>query len=147
MAGTVTFHRVLKASPEKVYRAFGEADALAKWIPPDGFVCSVEQMDFVVGGRFRMAFRNFTTGESHSFGGEYRELVVGERLRYSDVFDDPNLAGEMVTTVEISPCIAGSEIRITQEGIPDVIPTAMCYLGWQDSLRNLAMLVEPDIGT
>lgn len=147
MAGTVTFHRVLKASPEKVYRAFGEADALAKWIPPDGFVCSVEQMDFFVGGRFKMAFRNFTTGESHSFGGEYRELVEGERLRYSDVFDDPNLPGEMVTTVEISPCIVGCEIRITQAGIPDVIPTAMCYLGWQDSLRNLAMLVEPDIRT
>jgi uncharacterized protein YndB with AHSA1/START domain len=145
MPGTVRLHRVLTAKPEKVYRAFVEADAMAKWLPPNGFTCTVHQMDAKVGGGFKMSFRNFTTGHSHSFGGKYLELKPGERLRYTDTFDDPNLPGELQVTVTLKAVSCGTEIDIVQEGIPDAIPTEMCYLGWQDSLRNLAMLVEPEI--
>ena len=145
MPSTVRLHRVLTAKPEKVYRAFIEADALAKWLPPNGFVCTVHHLDAKVGGTFRMSFRNFTTGKSHSFGGEYKELVPGERLRYTDRFDDPNLPGEIVVTVTLKAVSCGTELTVVQEGIPDVIPAEMCYLGWQDSLRNLASLVEPNI--
>lgn len=145
MPGTVKLHRVLTASPDKVYRAFVEADAMAKWLPPNGFTCTVHEMDAKVGGGFRMSFRNFTTGNSHSFGGKYHELKPGERLRYTDKFDDPNLPGEMTVTINLKAVMCGTEIDITQDGIPDMIPTEMCYLGWQESLRNLAKLVEPDI--
>ena len=145
MPGTVRLHRVLTAKPEKVYRAFVEADAMAKWLPPNGFTCTVQQMDAKVGGGFKMSFRNFTTGHSHSFGGKYLELKPGERLRYTDTFDDPNLPGEMQVTVTLKAVSCGTDIDIVQEGIPDMIPTEMCYLGWQESLRNLAKLVEPDI--
>ena len=145
MPGTVRLHRVLTAKPEKVYRAFVEADAMAKWLPPGGFTCTVHQMDAKVGGGFKMSFRNFTTGHSHSFGGKYLELKPGERLRYTDTFDDPNLPGEMQVTVTLKAVSCGTDIDIVQEGIPDMIPTEMCYLGWQESLRNLAKLVEPDI--
>jgi uncharacterized protein YndB with AHSA1/START domain len=145
MPGTVKLHRVFTASPEKVYRAFVEADAMAKWLPPNGFTCTVHEMDAKAGGGFRMSFRNFTTGNSHSFGGKYLELKPGERLRYTDRFDDPNLPGEMTVTVNLKAVLCGTEIDIQQEGIPDVIPAEMCYLGWQESLRNLARLVEPDI--
>lgn len=145
MPGTVRLHRVLTAKPEKVYRAFIEADALAKWLPPNGFTCTVHQMDAKVGGGFKMSFRNFTTGHSHSFGGQYLELKPGERLRYTDKFDDPNLPGEMQVTVTLKAVSCGTELDIVQEGIPDMIPTEMCYLGWQESLRNLAKLVEPEI--
>jgi len=138
-------HRVLATKPDKVYRAFIEADALAKWLPPNGFTCTVHHLDAKIGGSFRMSFRNFTTGKSHSFGGQYLELVPGERLRYTDKFDDPNLAGEIQVTVTLKEVSCGTEINIVQEGIPDVIPVEMCYLGWQDSLRNLASLVEPEI--
>jgi uncharacterized protein YndB with AHSA1/START domain len=145
MPNTVRLHRVLATKPDKVYRAFIEADAMAKWLPPNGFACTVHHFDAKVGGDFKMSFRNFTTGMSHSFGGEYLELVPGERLRYTDKFDDPNLPGEMHVTVTLKPVSCGAEINIVQEGIPDVIPAEMCYLGWQDSLRNLASLVEPEI--
>ncbi|MBS7544697.1 SRPBCC family protein [Ancylobacter oerskovii] len=145
MPGTVRLHRVLATAPQKVYRAFIEADALAKWLPPNGFVCTVHHLEPRVGGTFRMSFRNFTTGNSHSFGGEYLELVEGERLRYTDTFDDPGLPGEIQVTVELKKVSVGTEISIVQEGIPDVIPVEACYLGWQDSLRNLARLVEPEI--
>ena len=145
MPGTVRLHRVLTTSPEKVYRAFVEADALAKWLPPNGFTCTVHQFEAKVGGTFKMSFRNFTTGGSHSFGGEYLELVPGERLRYTDRFDDPNLPGEIQVTVILKKVLVGTEIDITQAGIPDVIPVEACYLGWQESLRNLAKLVEPEI--
>ena len=145
MPGTVRLHRVLTTSPEKVYRAFVEADALAKWLPPNGFTCTVDHLEAKVGGTFKMSFRNFTTGGSHSFGGEYLELVPGERLRYTDRFDDPNLAGEIQVTVILKKVSVGTEIDITQAGIPDVIPVEACYLGWQESLRNLAKLVEPEI--
>ena len=145
MPSTVRLHRVLAAKPAKVYRAFIEADAMAKWLPPDGFACTVHRLDAKVGGTHRMSFRNFTTGMSHSFGGEYLELVPGERLRYTDKFDDANLPGEMQVTVALKPVSVGTEVNITQEGIPDVIPAEACYLGWQDSLRNLASLVEPEI--
>jgi uncharacterized protein YndB with AHSA1/START domain len=145
MPGTVRLHRVLTAKPEKVYRAFVEADALAKWLPPNGFTCSVHHLDAKLGGTFRMSFRNFTTGQSHSFGGEYLELLPGERVRYTDKFDDPNLPGEMRVTVTFRPVSVGTEANIVQEGIPDAIPVEACYLGWQDSLRNLASLVEPEI--
>ncbi|MBM3543481.1 MAG: SRPBCC family protein [Alphaproteobacteria bacterium] len=145
MPNTVRLHRVLGTKPDKVYRAFIEADALAKWIPPNGFTCTVHHLDAKVGGTFRMSFRNFTTGDSHSFGGDYKELVPGERLRYTDKFDDPNLPGEMQVTVTLKPVSVGTEITIVQEGIPDAIPPEMCYLGWQESLRNLARLVEPEI--
>ena len=145
MPSTVRLHRVLTTSPEKVYRAFTEADALAKWLPPNGFTCSVHSFDAKVGGTFKMSFRNFTTGGSHSFGGEYLELVPGESLRYTDRFDDPNLPGEIVVTVTLKKVSVGTELDITQAGIPDAIPAEACYLGWQESLRNLAKLVEPEI--
>jgi len=145
MPNTVRLHRVLATSPDKVYRAFLEADALAKWLPPNGFTCTVQYLEPKVGGRFRMSFRNFTTGNGHAFGGEYLELVPGERLRYTDRFDDPNLPGEIQVTVTLKPVSVGTELDIEQSGVPDVIPVEACYLGWQDSLRNLAKLVEPDI--
>jgi uncharacterized protein YndB with AHSA1/START domain len=145
MPNTVRLHRVVATSPEKIYRAFLEADALAKWLPPNGFVCTVHHFEATVGGKFRMSFRNFTTGKSHAFGGEYIELVPGELLRYTDKFDDPNLPGEMEVTVKLRKVSVGTELDITQAGIPDVIPLEACYLGWQESLRNLAKLVEPDI--
>jgi uncharacterized protein YndB with AHSA1/START domain len=145
MPSTITLHRVFTTQPEKLYRAFIEADALAKWLPPNGFTCTVHSLDPVVGGTFRMSFRNFTTGGTHSFGGEYLELVPGERIRYTDVFDDPNLPGEMDVTVTLKAVLVGTEINITQAGIPDMIPPEACYLGWQESLRNLAKLVEPEI--
>jgi uncharacterized protein YndB with AHSA1/START domain len=145
MPGTVRLHRVLATKPEKVYRAFIEADALAKWLPPNGFTCTVHQLDAKVGGTFRMSFRNFTTGHSHSFGGQYTELVPHERVRYTDKFDDPNLPGEIQVTVTLKKVSLGTDLNIVQEGLPDVIPLEACYLGWQDSLRNLARLVEPDI--
>ena len=145
MPGTVRLHRVLTAPPEKIYRAFLEPDALAKWLPPNGFVCTVHQLDARVGGAHRASFRNFTTGHSHAFGGTYLELEPARRLRYTDRFDDPNLPGEMQVTVNLRAVSVGTEIEIVQEGIPDMIPTEACYLGWQESLRNLAKLVEPDI--
>ena len=145
MPNTVRLHRVLATKPDKVYRAFIEADALAKWLPPDGFACTVHRLDAKVGGTHRMSFRNFTTGMSHSFGGEYLDLVPGERLRYTDKFDDANLPGEMQVTVTLKPVSVGTELTVVQEGIPDAIPVEACYLGWQDSLRNLASLVEPEI--
>jgi uncharacterized protein YndB with AHSA1/START domain len=145
MPGTVRLHRVLTTTPEKLYRAFIEADALAKWLPPNGFLCTVHSLDAKVGGTFRMSFRNFTTGQSHSFGGKYLELVPGERLRYTDTFDDPNLPGEMNVTVTLKKVSCGTELGIEQAGIPDLIPVEACYLGWQDSLRNLAQVVEPEI--
>ncbi len=145
MPSTIRLHRILATSPDKVYRAFIEADALAKWLPPNGFTCTVHHLDATVGGRFRMSFRNFTTGDAHAFGGAYLELVPGERLRYTDQFEDPNLPGELVVTVTLKPVSMGTEVEITQEGVPDVIPPEACYLGWQESLRNLARLVEPDI--
>jgi uncharacterized protein YndB with AHSA1/START domain len=145
MPNTVRLHRVLAARPEKILRAFLEADALAKWIPPDGFTCSVHQMEPRVGGRFKMSFRNFTTGHSHSFGGEYLEIAHDERLRYTNEFDDPNLPGEIQVTITVKPVLVGSELTILQEGLPDVIPVEACYLGWQQSLANLARLVEPEI--
>jgi uncharacterized protein YndB with AHSA1/START domain len=145
MPNTVRLHRVLATGPDKVYRAFLEADAMAKWLPPNGFTCTVDHLEAKVGGTFRMSFRNFTTGHSHSFGGEYLELVPGERLRYTDKFDDPNLPGEIRVTVTLKKVSVGTEVNIVQEGLPDVIPVEACYLGWQQSLRNLASLVEPDI--
>jgi uncharacterized protein YndB with AHSA1/START domain len=145
MPNTVRLHRVLATRPEKVYRAFIEADALAKWLPPNGFACTVHHLDPKVGGTFRMSFRNFTNGKSHDFGGEYIELVPNERLRYTDVFEDPNLPGQIHVTVMLLKVSVGTELSIVQEGIPDVIPPEACYLGWQESLRNLARLVEPEI--
>ena len=143
--GTVKLHRVLRSTPEKVYRAFLNADALPKWLPPYGFTCKVHHMDAKVGGTFKMSFSNFSTGNSHSFGGEYLELVPNQLIRYTDKFDDPNLPGEMQVTVSLKPVSCGTEIDITQEGVPQVIPLEMCYLGWQESLLQLATLVEPDI--
>ncbi|RUX42682.1 toxin [Mesorhizobium sp. M4A.F.Ca.ET.020.02.1.1] len=145
MPSTVRLHRVLATKPEKVYRAFTEADALAKWLPPNGFTCTVHSFEAKVGGTFKMSFRNFTTGGSHAFGGEYLELVPGERLRYTDRFDDPNLPGEIQVTVILKQVSCGTDLDITQAGIPDAIPVEACYLGWQESLRNLAKLVEPEI--
>jgi uncharacterized protein YndB with AHSA1/START domain len=145
MPNTVRLHRVVATKPEKVYRAFVEADAIAKWLPPNGFTCTVHHFDAKVGGTHSMSFRNFTTGKSHSFGGKYLELVPGERLRYTDRFDDPNLPGELQVTVTLKQVSVGTEINIVQEGIADAIPVEACYLGWQDSLRNLASLVEPEI--
>lgn len=142
---TVRLHRVLTAKPEKVYRAFIEPDALARWSPPNGFTARVEHLDARVGGTFRMTFTNFTSGTTAGFGGEYRELVPGERLCYTDVFDDPALAGEILVTVTLKRVSVGTEISIVQEGLPDVIPLELCYLGWQESLQNLARLVEPEI--
>jgi len=145
MPSTIHLHRVIATSPNKLYRAFLEADAMAKWLPPNGFTCTVHQFEPKVGGTFKMSFRNFTTGNSHSFGGEYVELVQDERLRYTDRFDDPNLPGEIRVTVELKKVSVGTEITIEQAGIPDLIPAEACYLGWQESLRNLQKLVEPDI--
>lgn len=143
--GTVRLHRVLRAAPEKIYRAFLNADAMAKWMPPYGFTCKVHHMEAKVGGTFKMSFTNFSTGHGHSFGGEYLELVPNERIRYTDKFDDPNLPGEMHVTVAIKQVLCGSELTIVQEGVPEVIPVEMCYLGWQESLAQLANLVEPII--
>ncbi len=143
--GTVRFHRVLRASPERVYRAFLDADAMAKWLPPYGFTCKVHHFDATPGGSFRMSFTNFSSGHSHAFGGEYLELVPHSRIRYSDKFDDPHMPGEMETTVVLKAVSCGTEVDIVQTGIPAVIPTEMCYLGWQESLAQLACLVEPVI--
>ena len=143
--GTVQLHRVLRAPAERIYRAFLNADAMAKWIPPYGFTCTVHHMDVRVGGTFKMSFTNFGTGTGHSFGGEYLELVPHERIRYFDKFDDPNLPGEMEVTVTLTKVSCGTDVSIVQAGIPDVIPVEMCYLGWQESLVQLATLVEPEI--
>lgn len=142
---TVHLHRVIATNPEKIYRAFLNSDALARWLPPNGFTCKVHHMDAKVGGTFKASFTNFTTEKSHSFGGEYRELIQNERLRYTDNFDDPNLPGEMLVTVTLKKVSVGTELAIIQEGIPSVIPLEACYLGWQESLANLARLVEPNI--
>jgi uncharacterized protein YndB with AHSA1/START domain len=142
---TVRLHRVLVTKPEKIFRAFLDPDAMARWLPPNGFTGKVHHLDAKVGGTFKMSFTNFTTGATIGFGGEYLELVPHERLRYNDVFDDPNLPGEIQVTVELKKVSVGTEVTIVQEGIPDVIPLEACYLGWQESLRNLARLVEPEI--
>jgi uncharacterized protein YndB with AHSA1/START domain len=143
--GTVRLHRVLRASPDRVYRAFLDAAALAKWLPPYGFTCTVHKMDPKVGGTYKMSFTNFTNGQSHSFGGEYRELVPPEKVRYTNKFDDPNMPGEMQTTVTLKKISCGTDFNVVQEGIPELIPVEMCYLGWQESLAQLAKLVEPEI--
>lgn len=142
---TIRLHRVLRAAPEKVYRAFLDADAKAKWLPPCGFTCKVHHMEAKVGGTYKMSFTNFTTGQSHSFGGTYVELVPHERLRYTDKFDDTNLPGELQVTIILKKVSVGTELNIEQAGVPAVIPTEMCYLGWQESLAQLAQLVEPEI--
>lgn len=141
----VSLHRIFTASPEKVYKAFIDADAIASWLPPYGFVCKVHSMDVKVGGKYKMSFTNFGTGSSHSFGGEYLEIVPYELLKYTDVFDNPDLSGQMITTIEFRKAICGTEIFAKQEGIPDEIPLEMCYLGWQESLEKLKKLVEPNI--
>ncbi|MBO1113254.1 SRPBCC family protein [Bordetella petrii] len=143
--GTVKLHRVLRADPERIYRAFLEPDAIAKWLPPYGFTCQVHHMDPKVGGTFKMSFRNFGTGHSHSFGGEYLELSPHEKISYTDRFDDPNLPGQMQTTISLRQVSCGTDVDIVQEGVPPVIPVEMCYLGWQESLMQLAKLVEPTI--
>jgi uncharacterized protein YndB with AHSA1/START domain len=144
--GTVRFHRVLRTKPEKVYRAFVDAAAMAKWLPPYGFTCTVHQMDPTVGGGFKMSFENFSTGKSHSFGGQYQKLVPGELIQYTDTFDDPNLPGEMQVTVTLKSVLGSlTEVNIEQSGIPELIPVELCYLGWQESLLQLATLVEPEI--
>lgn len=143
--GTVKLHRVLRAPAERIYRAFLDADAMAKWLPPYGFTCKVQHLEAKVGGTFRMSFSNFNNGNGHSFGGEYLELVPHKKIRYTDTFDDPNLPGEIQVTVTLTQGLAGTEINIVQEGIPEVIPVEMCYLGWQESLAQLATLVEPEI--
>ncbi len=145
MSSNVSLHRILKASPEKVFRAFTDAAAIASWLPPYGFVCTVHQMDVKKGGTFKMSFTNFSTGNGHSFGGTYVDVKPNEFLKYTDKFDDPNLPGEMLTSVAIRQTIAGTEIKVEQTGIPDAIPVEMCYLGWQDSLDKLTRLVEPEI--
>ena len=145
MSNIVKLHRVLKSTPEKVYRAFLEPDALIKWIPPYGFTAQVKHFDAKVGGAFRMSFTNFSTGHSHSFGGEYLKLVPFEFISYTDKFDDPNLSGEMIVVIHLKKVVCGTEVSIEQSGIPDMIPAEMCYLGWQESLIQLANLVEPDI--
>lgn len=146
MPSTIKLHRVLAAKPDKVYRAFIEPDAIASWLPPYGFLCTVHALDAKVGGRHRMSFRNFTTGNSHAFGGEYRELIPGEKLVYTDRFDDPNLPGEMTVTVTLKAVSAGADMTVVQEGIPDIIPPDQCYVGWQQSLEKLARLVQLEIG-
>jgi uncharacterized protein YndB with AHSA1/START domain len=143
--GTVRLHRVLRAPPERVYRAFLSPEALSKWLPPNGFTCKVHHMDPKVGGTFKMSFTNFSTGNGHSFGGKYLELVPNEKIRYTDKFDDPNLPGEMITTITLKKVMVGTEMNIVQEGIPSVIPTEACYLGWQESLILLGKIVEPEI--
>ena len=145
MPNTIRLHRVLRAAPEKVFRAFMDPDAMAKWLPPNGFTGKVHHMDAKVGGTYKMSFTNFTTGRSHAFGGEFLELVPNERLRYTDRFDDPNLPGEMQTTVTLKSVSVGTELNIVQEGVPDVIPAEACYLGWQESLSLLTQLVEAEI--
>lgn len=145
MPHTVRLHRVIATRPEKVYRAFLEPDAVASWIPPYGYLCTVHELNAEVGGRHRMSFRNFTTSESHSFGGTYVELEPGARIAYTDAFDDPNLSGEMRTTITLAACSMGTELSIEQAGIPDIIPPEACYLGWQDSLDKLQRLVVPEI--
>ena len=146
MAGnTIRLHRVLRAPPERVYRAFLDPDAMAKWLPPNGFTGKVHQLDAKVGGTHRMSFTNFTTGQSHSFGGRYLDLVPNERIRYTDVFDDPNLPGQMECTISLKRVSCGTEVSIVQEGVPEVIPPEMCFLGWQESLVLLAKLVEAEI--
>ena len=142
---TIRLHRVLRSTPERVYKAFLDPDAMVKWLPPNGFTAKMHQMDARVGGTYRMSFTNFTTGNSHAFGGEYRELVPNERLRYTDVFEDPNLPGEMNVTVTLKRVAMGTELTIVQEGLPEAIPLDACHLGWQESLRYLAKLVEPEI--
>lgn len=142
---TVKLHRVFTASPEKVYRAFLDAEALAKWLPPYGFTCKVHQIDAKVGGTYRMSFTNFTSAKSHSFGGKYQELKPNEYIKYTDAFEDPNMPGEMITTVSIKEVSCGSEVKIEQTGIPEAIPAEMCYLGWQESLAQLANVVNPNI--
>lgn len=144
-SNTVRLHRVLKAPAEKIYRAFLTPEALAKWLPPNGFTATVHHMDAKVGGTFKMSFTNFTTQQSHSFGGEYLELIPSELIRYTDKFDDPNLPGIMSVTVTLKEVLCGTELNVVQEGIPEIIPTEMCYLGWQESLSALVLLVEPDI--
>ena len=143
--GTVHLHRVLRAKPERVYRAFLNADAMAKWLPPYGFTCTVHHLEAKVGGTYRMSFTNFTSGNSHSFGGKYLELVASETIRYTDSFEDPNLPGEMRTTISLKQVSCGTELTVVQEGLPQAIPVEMCYLGWQESLAQLAHLVEPEI--
>jgi uncharacterized protein YndB with AHSA1/START domain len=145
MPNTIRLHRVLKASPERVFRAFTNADAMAKWLPPYGFTCHVAHLEAKVGGTFKMAFTNFTSGKSHSFGGKYLELKPNELIRYTDKFDDPNLPGEMNVTVTLKKVFCGTELNVTQEGVPDVIPAEACYLGWQESVEQLAKLVDPEI--
>jgi uncharacterized protein YndB with AHSA1/START domain len=145
MPSTIRLHRVLTAPPERVYRAFLDADAMAKWLPPNGFTGKVHQIDARVGGSYKMSFTNFTTGHSHSFGGKYLELVPNERIVHTDVFDDPNMPGEMKTTITLRKVSVGTELNVVQEGVPDVIPAEACYLGWQDSLTLLAKVVEPEI--
>jgi len=145
MSGTVKLHRVFKAPAARVYRAFIDPDAMVKWLPPNGFTGKVHEIDPRVGGSYKMSFTNMTTGNSHSFGGEYLELVPNEHIRHTDKFDDPNMPGEMQTTITFKPVMVGTEVNIVQEGIPDMIPVEMCYLGWQESLNLLAMLVEPEI--
>lgn len=145
MPNTVQLHRVLKAAPSKVYRAFLEPAAMAKWLPPRGFTATIHEMDARVGGRYRMLFTNFTNGQAHAFGGEYLELVPHERIRYTDRFEDPNLSGEIQVTIELREVICGTELHITQEGLPNALPVELCYLGWQESLSQLADIVEPDI--
>lgn len=145
MPNTVRLHRVLRTTPDKVYRAFLDAPAMCKWLPPYGFTATMHHLEPKVGGTFKMSFANFSTGQGHSFGGTYLELVPGERLRYTDKFDDPNLPGDIVVTVTLRKVMCGTEVHIVQEGLPDVIPVEACYLGWQESLLQLAHLVEPDI--
>lgn len=142
---TISLHLVFKAAPDKIYRAFLDSDAQAKWLPPHGFTCNVDHLDAKVGGTYKMSFTNFSTGKSHSFGGKYLDLVENESIRYSDQFDDPNMPGEMITTVTIKKVCCGSDVIIIQEGVPDVIPAEMCYLGWQESLDQLSKLVDPEI--
>ena len=143
--GTIRLHRVLRAKPERIYRAFLDAAAMAKWLAPYGFTCKVHHMDAKVGGTYSMSFTNFGTGQAHSFGGTYRELVPFEKIRYTDSFDDPNLPGEMQTTVTLKQVACGTEFEVVQAGVPEAIPVEMCYLGWQESLAQLALLVEPEI--
>ena len=145
MANIVKLHRILTAPVEKIFKAFTDADALASWLPPYGFVCKVHSMDLKVGGTYKMTFTNFTTGNAHSFGGEYLEVIVNEKLKYSDKFDNPNLPGQMITTIELKKVLCGTELFVTQEDIPNAIPPEMCYLGWQESLDKLKRLVEPNI--
>lgn len=145
MSYTIRLHRIIKAAPEKVYRAFLDPAAMCKWLPPHGFTGTIHHLDAKVGGKYKMSFTNFTTGQSHSFGGEYLELIMNERIRHTDVFDDPNLPDVMQVTVSLKAVSCGTELNVAQEGVPDVIPPEMCYLGWQESLEQLAKLVEPEI--